>query len=171
MPVNFRAKALLDAAKAELRTSRTRLSPHTVLAPIAGVVMAMNLRVGEFAPAGQTNTALLQLGNPNPLHVRVDIDENDAWRFMPDRKAIAFLRGNPAASVDLEFVRVEPLVRPRRSLTGESTERVDTRVLQITCRFDPAGKPIYAGQQLDTYIEFDPLPKILKPAAKVEKGP
>ncbi|MDI1250561.1 MAG: efflux RND transporter periplasmic adaptor subunit [Lacunisphaera sp.] len=158
------AKALLDAAKAELQTSRTRLSLHTVRAPIDGVVMAMNLRVGEFAPAGQTSTALLQLGNLNPLHVRVDIDENDAWRFLPDRKGIAFLRGNPAISVKLEFVRLEPFVRPKKSLTGESTERVDTRVLQIIYRFDPAGKPIYAGQQLDIYIEAEPLPKVAKPA-------
>ena len=164
------AKALLDGAKAELQTSRTRLSLHTVLAPIDGVVMAMNLRVGEFAPAGQTSTALLQLGNLNPLHVRVDIDENDAWRFLPDRKAIAFLRGNPAISVNLEFVRVEPFVRPKRSLTGESTERVDTRVLQIIYRFDPIGKPIYAGQQLDIYIESDPLPKVLRPVPKKQAG-
>jgi len=50
---------------------------------------------------------------------------------LPDRKAIAFLRGNPVISVALEFVRVEPFVRPKRSLTGESTERVVTRARQI----------------------------------------
>lgn len=153
------AKALLDAAQADLEASRTRLILHTVRSPIDGVVMARNLRVGEFAPAGQTSTTLLQLGNLNPMHVRVDIDENDAWRFLPDRKGIAFLRGNSAISVPLEFVRVEPFVRPKKSLTGESVERVDTRVLQIIYRFDPSGQPIYAGQQMDIYIEAEPLPK------------
>jgi len=153
------AKALLDAAKADLDANQTRLKLHTVLAPIDGVVMTMNLRSGQFAPAGETSTALLQLGNLNPLHVRVDVDENDAWRFLSERNAIAFLRGNPAISVNLYFVRVEPFVRPKKSLTGESTERVDTRVLQIIYRFDPSGKPIYAGQQMDVYIEADPLPK------------
>jgi len=155
-------KALRDAAKADLDARLTRLNLHTVRAPIDGVVMAMNLRVGEFAPAGETSTALLQLGNLTPLHVRVDIDENDAWRFLPDRKGIAFLRGNAAISVQLEFVRVEPFVRPKKSLTGESIERVDTRVLQIIYRFDPVGRPIYAGQQMDIYIEADPLPKVGK---------
>lgn len=153
-------KALLDAAKAELDASLIRLNLHTVRSPIDGVVMAMNLRVGESAPAGPTSTPLLQLGNLNPLHVRVDIDENDAWRFLPDRKAVAFLRGNPAISADLDFVRVEPFVRPKKSLTGESTERVDTRVLQIIYRFDPLGLPIYAGQQMDIYIEAKPLPGV-----------
>jgi multidrug resistance efflux pump len=154
------AKALLEAARANLDASRTHLALHTVRAPIDGVVMAMDIRVGEFAPASPTSTALIQFGNLNPLHVRVDIDENDAWRFEQGRKAVAFLRGNPAITVPLEFVRVEPFVRPKRSLTGESTERVDTRVLQIIYRFDPEDKPIYAGQQMDIYIESAPLPKI-----------
>jgi RND family efflux transporter MFP subunit len=157
------AKAVLEAAQADLKANQANLTLHTVLAPIDGTVMAMNLRVGEFAPAGASSTALIQMGNLNPLHVRVDIDENDAWRFDAKRSAVAFLRGNSAITVPLEFVRVEPFVRPKRSLTGESIERVDTRVLQIIYRFDPKDKPIYAGQQMDIYIEAEPLPKVAPP--------
>ncbi|MFZ4540424.1 MAG: efflux RND transporter periplasmic adaptor subunit [Rickettsiales bacterium] len=157
------AKAALDAAHADLKANQANLALHTVRAPINGTVMAMNLRVGEFAPAGASTTALIQMGNLNPLHIRVDIDENDAWRFDAKRAAVAFLRGNAEISVPLEFVRVEPFVRPKKSLTGESTERVDTRVLQIIYRFDPEDKPIYAGQQMDIYIEAEPLPKVAAP--------
>lgn len=56
------AKAVLDAAKSDLDASRTRLNLHTVRAPIDGVVMTMNLRVGQFAPAGETNTPLRSWG-------------------------------------------------------------------------------------------------------------
>jgi HlyD family secretion protein len=55
--------------------------------------------------------------------------------------------------IPLTFVRIEPYVVPKKSLTGENTERVDTRVLQIIYRFDRPAFPIYAGQQVDVFIE------------------
>jgi HlyD family secretion protein len=47
-------------------------------------------------------------------------------------------------------------VIPKKSLTGDSTERVDTRVLQVLYTFDPGDKPIYLGQQMDVFIETAP---------------
>jgi hypothetical protein len=97
------------------------------------------------------------MGTVDPLHVRVDIDEHDAWRVRGGSKAVAFVRGNKDISTTLEFVRFEPYVVPKRSLTGESTERVDTRVLQVLYRFTRGTLPIYVGQQMDIYIESEPL--------------
>jgi hypothetical protein len=87
------------------------------------------------------------------LHIRVDIDENDGWRFKPGARGVAYLRGNKDLKADLAFVRVEPYVTPKASLTGSSTERVDTRVLQVIYRFDPTRLPAYVGQQVDVFIE------------------
>jgi HlyD family secretion protein len=42
---------------------------------------------------------------------------------------------------------------PKVSLTGQSTERTDTRVLQAIYSFDPAALPVYVGQQMDVFIE------------------
>src|SRR5262249_24369803 len=100
---------------------------------------------------------LILLGNVRVLNVRVDIDENDAWRLKPQSRAKAFLRGNRDLATDLKFVRVEPYVVPKRSLTGESTERVDTRVLQALYSFDPQSLPVYVGKQMDVFIEAPPL--------------
>jgi len=44
-------------------------------------------------------------------------------------------------------------VLPKRSLTGDSQERVDTRVLQVIFAFDPGSMPVFVGQQVDVYIE------------------
>ena len=87
------------------------------------------------------------------MAVRVDVDENDAWRVEAGRPARAILRGNTEVSFPLTFVRFEPYVIPKRSLTGESTERVDTRVLQIIYNFDKKDLPIFVGQLVDVYIE------------------
>jgi hypothetical protein len=55
--------------------------------------------------------------------------------------------------IPLRFVRIEPFVVPKKSLTGDNTERVDTRVLQIIYRFDRPSFPVYAGQQVNVFIE------------------
>jgi HlyD family secretion protein len=53
----------------------------------------------------------------------------------------------------LRFIRFEPYVLPKTSLTGDSAERVDTRVLQVIYSFNRGKLPIYVGQQMDVYIE------------------
>ena len=50
-------------------------------------------------------------------------------------------------------MRIDPFVIPKQSLTGASTERVDTRVLQVIYELEiPQGKKIYVGQQVDVMI-------------------
>ena len=147
------AHAFIQQAEANLADTQTTLNRLTILAPVAGDVLQVNIRPGEFAQAGSVNPALLMLGNLDQVHVRVDIDENDAWRFDKTRKAVAFLRGNRSFEVNLELAYVEPYVIPKKSLTGESNERVETRVLQALYRFDRKQLPIFVGQQMDVFIE------------------
>jgi HlyD family secretion protein len=47
-------------------------------------------------------------------------------------------------------------VIPKVSLTGEPTERVDTRVMQVIYSFESEGLPIKSGQQMDVYIDATP---------------
>ena len=147
------ALALVQQAEANLADTETTLSRLIVRAPVAGEVLQVNIRPGEFAQAGFLNTPLLVLGNLDQLHVRVDIDENDAWRFDRRSKAVAYLRGNRNFKADLELAYVEPYVIPKKSLTGDSTERVDMRVLQALYSFSRDQLPVYVGQQMDVFIE------------------
>ncbi|GAB6141264.1 hypothetical protein JCM14076_19930 [Methylosoma difficile] len=154
------AKARLDSATAQVAQAQanwlnvqTTLERLQIKAPVDGEVLQVNVRVGEFAQAGALNTPLLLLGNLAQLHVRVDIDENDAWRFDKNSKAVAYLRGNRNYQANLQLAYVEPFVVPKQSLTGDSSERVDTRVLQALYRFDRQQLPVYVGQQMDVFIE------------------
>jgi HlyD family secretion protein len=143
------AKAAVNGAEAEVKAVKTNLERLIVRSPMEGEILQVNIRPGEYAQAGGTAAPLVRMGNLDTLHVRVDIDENDSWRFKPDTKAIAFVRGNRDLKVDLAFVRVVP------SLTGSSTERVDTRVLQILYRFERSKLPVFVGQQIDVYIDTE----------------
>jgi hypothetical protein len=89
------------------------------------------------------------------VHVRIDVDERDISRFRPGAAATAFPRGDSSRQLRLRFVRVEPLVVPKKSLTGDNTERVDTRVLQVIYAIEPRSAPVYVGQQLDVFIRSE----------------
>lgn len=155
------AQANVEQAAALIRQAQTELNRLRIVAPIDGHVLQRNVRVGEYVgtPPGQ---ALIVLGNIDQLHVRVDIDEYDIPRFRREAPARCCVRGLPQKFLDLTFVRVEPYVIPKRSLTGDNTERVDTRVLQVIYAIQPHDMPLFVGQQVDVYIDAT-----LKP----EQGP
>ncbi|HMC21237.1 MAG TPA: secretion protein HlyD, partial [Thermoanaerobaculia bacterium] len=96
---------------------------------------------------------LIILGNIKPLYVRVDVDEHEAARVHPDAAAVAALRGDASIRSPLRFVRIEPLVVPKRALTGDSSERVDTRVLQVLYELERSDPRFFVGQQMDVFIE------------------
>jgi HlyD family secretion protein len=151
-----KADAQLAQARAEFQASQTELERLTVRAPVDGQVLQLKVHLGEFAPVAATaagEAPLILLGGVTPLHVRVDVDENDAWRVRAGAPGIGYLRGNKNIRTPLTFVRFEPYVVPKKSLTGDSTERVDTRVLQVIFSFARGDLPIYVGQQMDVFID------------------
>jgi hypothetical protein len=93
------------------------------------------------------------LGDTDRLQLRTDVDEQNAPLVAPNQLAVAFMKGDTKNPIPLRFVRIEPYVVPKRSLTGDSTERVDTRVLQIIFEFDRPAMPLYVGQQMDVFIQ------------------
>jgi HlyD family secretion protein len=125
---------------------------------VDGQVLQLNVHLGEFAPTGALQTPLILFGNVEPVYVRVNVDENEAWRVRAEAEAIGYLRGNKQISTPLQFVRFEPYVLPKTSLTGDSTERVDTRVLQVIYSFHRGNLPIDVGQQMDIYIDAPARP-------------
>jgi len=147
------SEAKLAQARAQVEATETNLERLTVRAPVNGQVMQLKVHLGEYAVAGVLTQPLLLLGNVEPICVRVDVDENDAWRVKANAAAVGFLRGNKLINTPLKFVRFEPYVVPKQSLTGDSTERVDTRVLQVIYSFDRGDLPIFVGQQMDVYID------------------
>lgn len=146
------AQAAVDHAAAQVAETQTELERLVIRALVAGEVLQVNVRPGEFVGAPPSQ-ALIVLGNVTQLHVRADIDEYDIPRFQSDAPARATLKGQPDRSFPLEFVRVEPYVVPKKSLTGDNTERVDTRVLQVIYAIDAEGQRLFVGQQMDVFID------------------
>jgi RND family efflux transporter MFP subunit len=151
-------EAIVAARQAEVGKLQAEIERRTVRAPVAGRVLQLAARPGEFAESAVLDPPLLVLGDDSRLYVRVNVDENDAWRVRPGAPAQAYLRGGAAGRTDLQFERIEPLLVAKPSLTGASAERTDTRVLQILYSFERAALPVYVGQQVDVFISAEPLP-------------
>ncbi|MCY2968163.1 MAG: HlyD family efflux transporter periplasmic adaptor subunit [Planctomycetota bacterium] len=150
------ARAAVARAESEVAQQKMELARLTVTAPVDGTVLQLNVRRGEYVQQG-AGQALLVLGRIDPLHVRVNIDEEEITRFREEAKTTAYLRGKGGEPFELKFVRVEPLVTPKRSLTGAPNERVDTRVLQVIYSVRASGRRLFVGQQFDVFIEADDL--------------
>jgi len=157
-------KAQIASAKAQVQQLKDQIKIRTVRAPVSGAILQMKIRPGEYAQAGVLATPLMVLGNDTVLHVRVDIDQSDAWRFQPNAPAVAFVRGNSNLKTTLQYVRTDPDVVPQALLTGDATQRTDTRVLQVIYSFKRSALPSYVGQLMDVFIQ------VPSPTSTVDQG-
>ena len=146
------SRTQVEQAKAAVHQAEVNLERLTTRAPIDGTILQNKVRLGQYAQCGPLVEPLMIFGGSGSMHVRADVDEADAWRVKAGTPAVAHVRGNSRLTYALEFVRFEPQVIPKKSLTGDSTQRVDTRVLQVIYRFSDAQAKVYDGQQMDVFI-------------------
>jgi HlyD family secretion protein len=157
------AESGLTLARAQLKQIKMEIARRTVRAPVAGSILQLKMRLGEYVEGSSTAEPLLLLGGDDRFNLRVDVDEQDAWRVKPGEEAMAFVRSNPEIKIPLRYEYTEPYVIPKTALTGLSTERTDTRVLQVVYSFAHANYTVYLGQLLDVYIR---APKINNSTAR-----
>ncbi len=117
--------------------------PYAVSVAASGIIEALSENVAIGVP---------EAGLVTKVHVKV-------W------DSIQEVKGDTTQPIELRFIRIEPYVVPKVSLTGASTERVDTRVLQVIYSFErPRNRPVYVAQQVDLFVKTE----IAAVAAKVE---
>jgi HlyD family secretion protein len=169
----LQAKQNVKVARATLEEAKVNIDRSTIRAPIDGQILQVNSHVGEIAPiipfisnqstwSTAANGTLVLMGAVDPMQVRIDINEDDAWRYEQGSRAMAFVRGNSTIRFPLKFLRIEPYIIPKSSFTGMTTERVDTRVLQVLYQFQRGDLPVYPGQILDIFIESEPIENFVR---------
>lgn len=149
------ARAEVDSAEARLGSAQTGAGLLEVRAPRSAQVLQVRTRAGQYATAGPGSgnaDPLMILGETQPLHVRIDIDESEIDRAALGEAAAISPRGNARTRIRATYVRTEPLIVPKRSLTNASTERVDVRVLQLVYALPIDAAGYFVGQQVDAYI-------------------
>jgi len=153
------ARRRVGEAKARIESLKQRIERLTVRAPINGTVLKRRVEPGEYAAAATGNEAAMVLANVQTLHIRAQVDEEDAPRLRRQAKGVARVRGAADIQVPLKMLRIEPLAEPKRQLTGVSTEVVDTRVIEVVFEVkDKKDAPLYPGMLVDVFIEGPAAP-------------
>lgn len=149
------AKGELHEALAELEWVQTKIECLTLNAPQDGVIIQKKAKVGETLSPSSREPPFV-IGDLNTLQIRADIDEQHASWLKPGTDAMAYPKNRPDMAIPLKFIRIEPYMIPKKSLTGLSDERVDTRVLQVIYAIHcPEGFNLYVGQQVDVFIDME----------------
>ncbi len=149
------AEATLAQRRAEVDSLQLLLDRLAVRAPRAGVVLRRDVEPGQFVTAdGGGRTPALIVGDLSRLRVRAQVDEEDIALVSPSSRAVARSRGSVVVETPLKLVRIEPFGRPKGDLSGVTTERVDTRVIDVVFEFvGEPGVPLYTGLAVDVFIE------------------
>lgn len=154
-----RLQSQLDAAvsrtaqaRAEVESLQTRIDRLTVRSPVGGTVLKRNIEPGEYVAPASGDPAMV-VGDLSTLHVRAQVDEEDAPRLKVGSRALARIRGPVEATAELEMLRIEPLATPKAQLSGDRAERIDSRAVEVVLQVvgDP-GVPLYPGQLVDVFI-------------------
>lgn len=128
------------AARAQLAGARSRVGELVLVAPISGVVLLRNFEPGEIAAAG---AAVLTLGNPDRLWMRVYIDTPRLAQVkLGDRaevKIVGSAKPFPARVVE---IATQAEFTPRAALTEEEQASI---VFGVKLAIDPAGGVLKAG--------------------------
>ena len=141
-------------AVAALKMAEIALDKTIVRSPLDGLVLKVRIRAGEFINGNEQDfNAPILIGAHKPLHIRVQIDENDLWRFEQSMPAYAYLRSNKNVSSPISFIRIEPYATNKNQLRGTGTELIDTRIVEIIYKIDHDIKNLFIGQQMDVFIE------------------
>lgn len=148
------ASAEIEFQESLVEEVKEQILETMITAPIDGTILKINAHIGEVPDINAP--PLMILGGTDELYIKVSIDENNLFKLTPGQPATGYFREINAKPIPLNFVRIEPMVVPKKNLTGSTTERVDTRVLKVIYRFENTAQRAYVGQQMDVYIHTQP---------------
>jgi len=149
------SRAQKKEALACVNVAKQKLECSTIIAPCHGTVLIVNIRKGEFAQAS-ADAQLMLFGSLDPLFIRVAIIEEEVWRWVKGAPGVAYIRGNRHLSTPISYVRVQPYLQPKISLSGDTIEQVNTRVLNTIYKIENPDLPFYPGEMLDVFLDVTP---------------
>lgn len=143
----------VQQAKNQVQKIQTEIERMTVRSPIDGKILQIKIHEGELPHADFSKSPLMVVGNTDEKRLEVSINQFNASYFRPQAKAIAFMQGDSTREFPLEFIKLEPYLVSKQNLANNLTEKVDTRVLQVTYQFKETPRSLFVGQVMDVFID------------------
>lgn len=144
------ARAQVEASIARRDQARAALERLEVRAPIAGQVLQVKLRAGEYySPGGE---ALVVLGDTRTLRVRVDVDERDVAKAKIGAPAYVVASAYPGKKFRARVVDVGRRMGRKNVRTDDPTERIDTKILEVVLELDER-EGLFPGLRVTGYVD------------------
>ncbi len=155
-------RAQLDRAESEARAMRAafeaqqrRLDDYLVRAPAAGIVLRRDAEIGEIV---DTPAALFYVGEPRPLRVTAEVDEEDIARVAPGQRALLRAEAFPGQPLSATVAQITPM--------GNSTRKTFRVRLAL-----PDDTPLRIGMTVESNIVLRETPDaVLVPGNAVREG-
>lgn len=139
-------------AKADMNGIESEIRRTYIKSPLNGTVLKIDIHEGEIIDP--TKTAMI-LGNINELYLRVSIDQFNLMMFHPNCPAVAFRQGDHSNEFPLKFIHIVPIMTPKKYLTNDVNEKVDTQVFEIVYSIGKEDVSLIVGEQMDVYINAE----------------
>jgi len=145
------AQANVQAALARRDQAKSNLDRLTIRSPIAGHVLQIKLRAGEYYnPQGGDPIAIV--GDTRKLRVRMDLDERDIGKVKVGAKGFVTLSAYPGKRFGAKVVELGGRMGRKNVRTDDPTERIDTKILEVLLELEERDGLI-PGLRVVSYVE------------------
>jgi membrane fusion protein, multidrug efflux system len=157
---NITTRAELDRAESEeaqieaaIAGQQSRLEDYTLRAPTSGLILRQDGEVGEIAEPGEV---LFWVGQPEPLRVVAEVNEEDVPRIEPGQRTLLSADAFPGQALEAEVRRITPMGDP-----VTKTYRVRFAL--------PTETPLMIGMSVDVNVVVAEEPEaLLVPSSAVD---
>jgi multidrug resistance efflux pump len=134
------AQAQVRGAIARREQARAALDRLTVRAPIAGTILQVKYRPGEYynpsAANGASADPLVILGDTRTLRTRIDVDERDVARVKVGARGYVSLSAFADRRFPGKVVEIGRRMGRKNVRTDDPVERLDVKILEVVMQLD-----------------------------------
>lgn len=138
----------LEQARFKLATAQRNLEETVLVAPMDGVVTALNIQAGEWVAGNQ---AAVMLSDLTTLVVDIGLDESDVAHVAVGQTALVTLDAFSDAELSGVITAIAPKANPQAGVV----------LYPVTITLDPTTVPIRAGMTADVEIVTDSAADVL----------
>jgi phosphatidylserine decarboxylase len=147
------AQADVELARARLAQAADNYENSFVRSPVDGVVIKRNMNPGESISYESLFQPMVSVADTTRLMVRAEVDETDIGKVQIGQRADIRSEAYPGQTFYGRVVRISGGLGKKKVQTDNSTEKIDTDILETFVETDP-GSPLRVGLRVDVYVQL-----------------
>jgi multidrug resistance efflux pump len=139
-----KADADLRAASNRIRLAQEKIGKCTVVAPVQGTIVRVNLRAGESFSTVAPHP-LFTIADLSGRRVRAEVDERDIGKIHVGQKAILTSEAYPGKHFSGTLARIASMMGRKTVTTGDPADKSDRDILEALVDLQPEAAALPMG--------------------------